>query len=83
MKSQKVRVFLNLVTYIYILWNVSFLGNRTFLVVNNSGLMKLAQMYEFIAEGPQEKKQWVHLLGTSNDQILIQFNLHNIAGRKP
>lgn len=36
----------------------SFLsGNRTFLVVNNSGLMKLAQMYEFIAEGPQEKKQ--------------------------
>ena len=31
-------------------------GGRTFLVVNNSSLMKLAQMYEFIAEGPQEKK---------------------------
>ena len=36
---------------------VSTLGNRTFLIVNNSSLMKLAQMYEFIAEGPREKKQ--------------------------
>ena len=28
------------------------IGNRTFLIVNNGSLMKLAQMYEFIAEGP-------------------------------
>ena len=35
----------------------SFLGGRTFLLVNTSSLMKLAQMYEFSAEGPQEKKQ--------------------------
>ena len=34
-------------------------GGRTFLLVNNSELMKLAQMYEFIAEGPNEKKQYV------------------------
>ena len=33
-------------------------GNRTFFVVNNSPAMKLAQMYQFIAEGPHEKKQW-------------------------
>ena len=32
-------------------------GGRTFFLVDTSSLMKLAQMYEFIAEGPQEKKQ--------------------------
>ena len=36
---------------------VCSLGNRTFFVVNNSPAMKLAQMYQFIAEGPHEKKQ--------------------------
>ena len=44
--------------YMYVHFVISpYTGNRTFLVVNNSNLMKLAQMYEFIAEGPQEKKQ--------------------------
>lgn len=33
-------------------------GGRSFLVVNNSPLMKLAQMYEFSAESVQEKKKW-------------------------
>ena len=44
-------------TLILLLTFVRITGNRTFLVVNNSSLMKLAQMYEFIAEGPTEKKQ--------------------------
>ena len=57
----------------------SSIGNRTFLVVNNSGLMKLAQMYEFIAEGPQEKKRWVHVLGSTNSQILLQLNVHKCS----
>ena len=34
-------------------------GGRTFLIVNNSSLMKLAQMYEFTAESPREKKRSV------------------------
>ncbi|XP_019852976.1 PREDICTED: rho guanine nucleotide exchange factor 11-like [Amphimedon queenslandica] len=33
-------------------------GGRSFLVVNNSQLMKRAQMYEFTAESAQEKKKW-------------------------
>ena len=32
-------------------------GGRTFLIVNNSSLMKLAQMYEFTADSPQEKRK--------------------------
>ena len=31
---------------------------RTFLIVNHSSLLKLAQMYEFTAESVQEKKKW-------------------------
>ena len=31
---------------------------RTFLVVNNSSLMKFAQMYELTAETSREKKRW-------------------------
>ena len=42
---------------IFVSLRFSFLGGRTFLLVNTSSLMKLAQMYEFSAEGPQEKKQ--------------------------
>ena len=37
-----------------------YIGGRTFLIVNNSSLMKLAQMYEFTAESPKEKKQLVY-----------------------
>jgi hypothetical protein len=33
-------------------------GGRTFLMVNNSSLMKLAQMYEFTTDSPREKRQW-------------------------
>ena len=35
------------------------IGGRTFLLVNNSSLMKFAQMYEFIAENPKEKKKYI------------------------
>lgn len=35
-----------------------YVGGRSFLIVNNSQLMKLAQMYEFTAESVQEKKRW-------------------------
>ena len=46
--------------YVYTLLNgYAYVGGRTFLIVNNSSLMKLAQMYEFTAESPQEKKQLV------------------------
>ncbi|CAI8027711.1 Rho guanine nucleotide exchange factor 12 [Geodia barretti] len=34
-------------------------GGRTFLMVNNSSLMKLAQMYEFTTDSPREKRQLV------------------------
>ena len=39
------------------LWSSA--GGRTFLMVNNSSLMKLAQMYEFTTDSPREKRQLV------------------------
>ena len=38
---------------------VAVAGGRTLLMVNNSSLLKLAQMYEFTTDSPREKKQSV------------------------
>jgi hypothetical protein len=37
-------------------------GGRSFLVLNSSNLMKLAQKYEFKAESVQEKKKWEDMI---------------------
>ena len=50
-------IFTVKIFHIFVSLRFLFLGGRTFLLVNTSSLMKLAQMYEFSAEGPQEKKQ--------------------------
>lgn len=43
---------------------------RTFLIVNHSSLLKLAQMYEFTAESVQEKKKWEKSIENATNAIL-------------